>query len=100
MIGEAMERVFLEQLDQCGMKQGKDFDIKIRGGVGQADVRVPQDIGVVAEAKGAIGEVTVHGMRKRGDRWYSYGYDESPVTIRLDIKGGIGTIRIVSVGSS
>jgi ABC-type uncharacterized transport system substrate-binding protein len=28
--GEAMERGFLDQLEKCGMKQGKDFDIKIR----------------------------------------------------------------------
>lgn len=85
-------------LDLAGGNWTRDFDVKIRGGVGEANVRVPKNIGVVAEAKGGIGEVSVRGMRKRGDRWYSYGYDDSDVTIRLDIKGGIGSINIVSVG--
>ncbi|MCP5115794.1 MAG: hypothetical protein GY953_33615 [bacterium] len=84
-------------LDLTGGEWTRDFDVKIRGGVGEANVRVPNDVGVVAEAAGGIGEIQVRGMRKRGDQWYNDAYGESPATIRLDVKGGIGEINIVCV---
>ena len=74
----------------------RDFEVNVRGGVGEVDVKVPQSIGVIAEAGGAIGEISVRGMRRRGDDWVNDSYGDSPVTIRLDIKGGIGEINIIA----
>lgn len=74
----------------------KDVDVKIEGGVGEAKVRVPQDVGVVAEASGGIGEIEVLGMKKDGNRWVNEAYGKSSATIRLTVKGGIGSIRIVA----
>ncbi len=69
-------------------------DIEIRGGVGEATVLVPNDVGVVAEARGGIGEVQVRGLRSEGGKWINDKYGKSAVTIRLDVKGGIGQINI------
>lgn len=80
-------------LDLRGPKRSS-CDIEIRGGVGEATVWVPNDVGVVAEAKGGIGEVSVQGLRRDGDRWVNGQYGKSPVTIRLDVKGGIGQINL------
>jgi predicted membrane protein len=63
-------------------------------GVGEATVWVPNDVGVVAEAKGGIGEVSVRGLTRDGNRWVNEKYNKSPITIRLDVKGGIGQINI------
>jgi len=81
------------ELDLRGPKRSS-CDIEIRGGVGEATVWVPNDVGVVAEARGGIGEVSVRGLNKDGSRWVNGQYGKSPVTIRLDVKGGIGQINI------
>jgi hypothetical protein len=80
-------------LDLRGPKKSS-CDVEIRGGVGEATVWVPNDVGVVAEAKGGIGEVSVRGLTRDGDRWTNDAYGKSPVTLRLDVKGGIGQINI------
>ncbi|HPT27034.1 MAG TPA: LiaF-related protein, partial [Bryobacteraceae bacterium] len=80
-------------LDLRGPKRSS-CDVEIRGGVGEATVWVPNDVGVVAEAKGGIGEVSVRGLTREGDRWVNEKYNKAPVTIRLDVKGGIGQINI------
>lgn len=80
-------------LDLRGPKRSS-CDVEIRGGVGEATVWVPNDVGVVAEAKGGIGEVSVRGLTREGDRWVNEKYNKVPVTIRLDVKGGIGQINI------
>jgi predicted membrane protein len=69
-------------------------DIEVRGGVGEATVLVPKDVGVVAEARGGLGEVQVHGLQREGGKWTNEQYGKSPITIRLDVKGGIGQINI------
>jgi len=75
-------------------KPEKDYNVNINGGVGEATVRVPSTVGVVAEARGGIGSIEVRGMKKDGSRWVNDAYGKSKTTIRLDVKGGIGQINI------
>lgn len=72
----------------------KDVDVKIEGGVGEAKVRVPAGVAVVAEASGGLGDIEVHGLKKDGNRWVNDAHGKGGPTIRLTVKGGIGSIRI------
>ena len=72
------------------------YDVRIRGGVGEATVRLPRDVGVSAQAEGGLGEITASGMRHEGHRYFNDAYDRSKVTIHLDIRGGVGAIRLIS----
>jgi hypothetical protein len=72
------------------------YELRVRGGVGEAVVYVPRDAAVEAEAAGGLGEIEVSGLQREGRAWRSANYGKSPYTIRLDIKGGIGAIRIVA----
>jgi hypothetical protein len=74
----------------------RSYDVKIQGGVGQATVHLPKSVGISATAVGGIGEVNVSGLEKRNDRWINPGHENSPVTIRLDVKGGIGQIDVIA----
>ena len=74
----------------------RNYDVRIRGGVGEATVRVPDDVGVYGEAQGGIGEIKTTGLRQEGHRFFNNAYEHSKVTIRLDIRGGIGSIRVIS----
>lgn len=73
-----------------------DYSVHVRGGVGEAIIYLPKDVGVSAEASGGIGEISVSGLRKMGDRYVNDAYDRSGARIRLDIKGGVGTIRLIA----
>ena len=73
-----------------------NYDVRIRGGVGEATVRLPADVGVYGEVEGGIGEIRTPGLRREGRRFFNDAYERSKVTIHLDIRGGIGSIRVIS----
>ncbi len=75
----------------------RNLDVRIKGGIGELKVRVPNHIGVIASARGGIGEINVHGLKKRNGKYVNDAYGESPVTISLDLQGGIGEISVVAV---
>lgn len=97
----ALRRVDVEmgvgslQMDLRGNPK-HDYNVRIRGGVGEATVRLPSDVGVYAEASGGIGEVSAPGLHHDGQRYYNDAYRNSPVTVRLDVQGGVGSIKLIS----
>lgn len=73
----------------------RDYEVNISGGIGQATVRLPHDVGIHAEAHGGIGSVDVTGLEKHGDHYENSLYDSAKVNVRVKVEGGIGNIRIV-----
>ena len=73
-----------------------NYDVTIRGGIGEATVRLPADVGVYAEGSGGIGEIKTQGLRREGGHWVNDAYEDSKVRIHLDIHGGIGSIRLIA----
>ena len=86
----AWGQVGIGSFDDTGMWD----DVKISGGVGQANVELPQDVGIWAEAHGGIGSINISGLNKHGDLWENDLYDKAKVNVRLEVQGGIGEIRI------
>jgi hypothetical protein len=74
----------------------RSYDVRINGGVGQATIHLPKSVGISATAVGGIGEVNVAGLEKRNDRWINPGHENDPVSIRLDVKGGVGHVDLVA----
>ena len=72
-----------------------DYEVNISGGVGQATVHLPQDVGIRAEAHGGIGSINVTGLERRGDHYENSLYDNAKVNVRVKVDGGIGEIRII-----
>ena len=70
----------------------KDLTADIEGGVGQANIRLPKNVGVIAHASGGIGSIRAHGLKEEGDSYTNEAYGKSPVTIHLKVEGGIGEI--------
>lgn len=71
-----------------------DLEAHIKGGVGKATVRLPRDVGVEVHAKGGIGEVRPGELKKEGDAYVNDAYGKSPVTLRVNVEGGIGEINL------
>jgi hypothetical protein len=72
----------------------RDYEVNISGGVGQATVRLPQGVGIRADAHGGLGSIDVSGLNKSGDHYENDLYDKGKVNIRLNVQGGIGQISI------
>ncbi len=73
----------------------KDLDAKVQGGVGEARVLLPKDVGVRVRAQGGLGEIRTEGLRRSNEFWVNDQYGKSPTDIRLEITGGIGSIRLI-----
>lgn len=76
-------------------KPSRDYDVSIQGGVGQATIHLPDNIGIWAEAHGGLGSISVSGLDKRGDHYENSLYGTSKVNVRVKVEGGIGEIRII-----
>jgi len=74
----------------------QDYSVHVRGGVGEATVRLPKDVGVSATASGGLGDISVTGLHKSDDRYINDAYEHASRRIRLDIQGGVGTIKLIA----
>jgi hypothetical protein len=74
----------------------ESYDVQIRGGVGSATVYLPASVVISATAQGGIGDINVRGLERRDGRWVNARQEASPVTIRVDVRGGVGEIRLVA----
>jgi hypothetical protein len=72
-----------------------DFDVRIQGGVGEATIHLPRDVGIYATGSGGIGEIHTEGLRKQGDHWVNDAYDDAKVRIHVSVEGGIGQINLI-----
>lgn len=72
----------------------QDYDVRVRGGVGEATIQLPTGVGVMAEATGGLGGVNVLGLKKRGNRYSNDLYDIAKVRVHVDVKGGIGSVNL------
>ena len=74
----------------------RDYDVEIHGGVGNATVRLPAGVGIVADARGGIGNIDAQGLERHNGRWVSAKHEDAKVTIHLDIRGGVGNITLLA----
>jgi hypothetical protein len=73
----------------------RSYTVEIRGGVGETVVRLPKDVGIAATATKGIGAINVEGLEQRDRVWVNPDRVGASVTVSLDVKGGVGEIRLV-----
>jgi len=83
------------RLDLRGVPKN-DYSVSVRGGVGEATIYLPRDVGIVADATGGIGGISVRGLEKSDGRYTNAAYGHAKTTVRLDIRGGIGSINLIA----
>ena len=66
----------------------------IKGGIGEATVLLPEDTGVRVSAHGGIGEICRGPLMQKGDAFVNEAYGKTPVTLDIEVKGGIGQINL------
>jgi hypothetical protein len=74
----------------------RDYEVRIRGGVGEANVQLPASAGIYAVAQGGIGELQMRGLRQEGRHWVNELYGSAKTQIHVDVRGGIGAINLIA----
>ena len=77
-------------------KPSREYSVNINGGVGHATVLLPSNVGIDAHATGGIGDISVRGLENRDGRWINAAHQNAPVTVHVDVKGGIGAIELIA----
>jgi hypothetical protein len=72
----------------------QDFEASIQGGVGEATVLLPSEVGVRARAEGGIGKINAEGLQREGDSYVNDAFGDSDVTLDVDVQGGVGQINL------
>jgi len=75
-------------------ERAKDLEVDVHGGVGEANIRLPKNVGVVATVHGGLGSVDTHGLKEEDGQYVNEAYGKSPTTIHLTVNGGIGSIKL------
>ena len=84
-------------LDLTGDRE-RDVDVTIKGGVGEATVLLPAEVGVRATVTGSLGEVAVVGLRRDGEAYVNEAHGDaangSAAMITLNVEGGVGEVTL------
>lgn len=70
------------------------YTVSVHGGVGQATIHLPKTVAISASASGGLGDISAKGLEKRDGRWINPAVTSSPVTIDLEVHGGVGQIEL------
>ena len=73
---------------------GQNLEASIEGGVGEATVLLPSEVGVRARAEGGLGKINAEGLQREGDSYVNDAYGDSDVTLEVDVQGGVGQINL------
>ena len=65
------------------------------GGVGQATVRLPSEVGVRVKATGGIGSINARNLRSYEGYYVNEKYGRTETQLRIDVTGGVGEINLV-----
>jgi hypothetical protein len=73
----------------------RDYSVEIRGGVGETTVYLPRNVAIAAKATKGIGDIKTEGLAERDGVWLNPDAVNAGVTVRVDVKGGIGEIHLI-----
>ena len=68
---------------------GQDLEANIVGGVGEATVMLPSEVGARVRAEGGLGKINAEGFRREGQAYVNDAYANSDVTLEVDVHGGV-----------
>jgi hypothetical protein len=74
-----------------------DLAAQINNGIGRISLCLPDNVGIFASAERGIGQVSACGFKRHGSTYYNDAYEESDVTLNLNVDAGIGQINLETV---
>ena len=84
------------ELDLTGEWQ-RDARVSVDMGLGSLVLRFPEGLGVRLVKDTFLTSLDSEGLVKRGDMYYSLGYDDAEYQVTVDVDAAFGSIRVVWV---
>ncbi|MBN1259301.1 MAG: hypothetical protein JXB35_01345 [Anaerolineae bacterium] len=72
-----------------------DVAASIQGGVGQATIYLPDNIGVKVNVDKGLGGISADGFRRDGNSYVNALYGESEITLMVNVQAGIGQVNLI-----
>jgi hypothetical protein len=69
-------------------------DIEVTSGVGQLDLRLPDEVGVRVEVTGGLSNVETSGLSRSGDAYVNDAYGEAEIELNITITTGVGQVDL------
>ncbi|MBN1976570.1 MAG: hypothetical protein JW918_04135 [Anaerolineae bacterium] len=69
-------------------------DIEVTSGVGQLDLRLPDDVGVRVEVQGGLSNVEATGLSRSGDAYVNDAYGEAEIELNIAVTTGVGQVDL------
>lgn len=73
--------------------------VEIDAGVSTLTLRLPDDVGVRVEVEGGLSDVEAEGLRRSGDAYVNDRYGEAETELLIEIRLGVGSLKLVEVES-
>ena len=80
-------------LDLSGARK-ESLTGQIEGGIGRAEILLPEEIGIRVRIDGGLGSINAPGFIKDGDVFRNDAWGKTSVSLDLDIEAGIGQIDL------
>lgn len=72
----------------------RDARATVKMGIGSVTLRLPRSLGVRIEKDSFLASFDSNGMVKRGNAWYSRGYERAPRKLDIHIEAALGSIEV------
>lgn len=72
----------------------RDARATVKMGIGSVKLRLPRSLGVRVEKDSFLASFNSNGMVKRGNAWYSRGYERAARKLDIRIEAALGSIEI------
>jgi hypothetical protein len=72
----------------------RSAEVSLEGGVGNAKVMLPRDVGVRVTVEGGLGAVSAGQFTRDGSAYVNGEYGKSPITLEVKVEGGVGHVEL------
>lgn len=83
------------QLD-LDMSGGYSYDLagQITGGVGDVNITLPNNMGVIVNVEGGLGNIIATGLQRQNGALVNQAYGTVENTLQMNIAGGVGEVEL------
>lgn len=72
----------------------RNADLSVDMGMGSVTLRFPRSLGVRIESRSTLSRFSPAGMERRGDTWYSAGWDRAAHRLTVRVNAAFGAVNV------
>jgi hypothetical protein len=78
-----------------GGSWARNARVNVKVGIGSLTLRLPRGLGVRLQKQSFLSSFDTDGFTRRGDYWYTPGYDRARVRVDLSVDAAMGSVDVV-----